>query len=459
LLLTLLLFVALGFSCSACSNHEAQQPETGDPPGSVAVVTLPASTAGDPAPDACEQQAAAWVLDRQVYSSQEFEEPGARTAYMDPVYGTCVVRVSDRGSDLTSDDPSRGLKNEYSRVQSFNADGTLLLLRSIEANWYLYDAQTLAVLGQLPLGVEPRWDSENPHLLYSYDGSRLLALDLETGDQAVRHDFALDLPDLDLAAVWTRYEGSPSNDGSTWGLLAQDEDWHAVALLLYDLRSDQVLSERRLPPGVSIDSVTISPLGTYLLVYHDEICADGIPGDAARPCGLMVYDRDLDRVRNLLPVIGHSDTALDAAGREVLVFQDIEQDELSMLDLESGVVTPLLAIDFSHSPLGFHFSGRAFRRPGWVLVSTYEGARPTRTWMDDVVFALELRPGGRAIRLAATHSVVDSEQEHDYWAEPHATVNADFTRVLFTSNWGRSGSGEVDTFMLLLPPDWLQALP
>ena len=123
-------------------------------------------------------------------------------------------------------------------------------------------------------------------------------------------------------------------------------------------------------------------------------------------------------------------------------------------------MTPLWPIDFSHSAIGFHFSGRALDRPGWALVSTYNGGYPAdATWMDDQVFAVELKPQGRVVRLAHTHSLVDEEQDHDYWAEPQATVDADFSRILFTTNWGRSGSGEVEMFMILMPEGWLESLP
>ena len=232
-----------------------------------------------------------------------------------------------------------------------------------------------------------------------------------------------------------------------------------MALVVYDAIDDRIIARRPVAEGSSIDSVTISPLGTYLLAYHDEVCEEGVPGTSEHPCGLMVYDQALEEGRSLLPIVGHSDTALDAQRREVLVFQDIQHDEISMLDLQSGQITPLLTIDFSHSPLGFHFSGRAFRQPGWVVVSTYSGAQPSATWMDDQVFVLELATGGRVIRLAHTHSVVDENQEHDYWAEPHASANPDLTRILFTSNWGRSGSGEVEMYAILLPADWIRALP
>jgi hypothetical protein len=79
--------------------------------------------------------------------------------------------------------------------------------------------------------------------------------------------------------------------------------------------------------------------------------------------------------------------------------------------------------------------------------------------MDDQVFLVELRAGGRVVRLAYTHSWVDDEQELDYWAEPHASTNPDLTRILFTTNWGRSGTAEVEMFLIALPADWEARLP
>jgi hypothetical protein len=210
-------------------------------------------------------------------------------------------------------------------------------------------------------------------------------------------------------------------------------------------------------PGIEddVDHVTISPLGTYFLASFDRSCEEGQLGHDAQPCGLMVYDRDLTNGRGLLRTIGHYDPALDAAGREVIIYQSIDTDEIAMLDLESGVITPLFPIDFSHTPLGFHFSGLAHDSPGWALVSTYSGGYPDAyTWMDDQVFAVELKAGGQVMRLAHTHSLVDQDQAHDYWAEPQATVNRDFSRVLFTSNWGRSGSEEVEMYLIELPAGW-----
>ena len=407
----------------------------------------------------------AFIIGTQVYPVPNLAEPAPRQWFTDPTFGTCLVRVTDRAADLSPGDTSTGLKNEYARVQSFNADGSRLLARGTEGTWYLYDAQTLGPpLAELPLVVEPRWDSNDPNLIFysDLDEKRLMSYNVQTAVQAEVHDFDDDFLGQNLAAVWTRHEGRPSRDRRYWGLVAQDQDWETVAFLVYDRQTDQVtIRDMRGVPGVNegIDHVTISPLGTYLLASFDRYCQHGHLGDDAHPCGLMVYGRDLTNGRGLLRIIGHYDPALDAQGREVIIYQDIDTDYISMLDLATGAVTPLWEIDFSHTTIGLHFSGLAYDRPGWALVSTHDDDPTIYTWMDDQVFAVELESGGRVVRLAHTHSLVNDNLELDYWAEPHASVNHDFTRVVFTTNWGRSGTGEVEMFMIALPSDWPERLP
>jgi hypothetical protein len=402
-----------------------------------------------------------FVSGTEVYPVPDLSEPAPRQWFTDPSFGTCLVRVTDRAGDLSPDDSSTGMVNEYARVQSFNADGSYLLVHGTDGTWYLYDARTLLPLAELPLAVEPRWDAEDPNLLFHSDETRLLAYDVQAGDETLVHDFADDFPGQDIAAVWTRYEGSPSRDRRYWALMAEDADWIPVAFLVYDRQTNRsIIRDMRGVPGVEddVDHVTMSPLGTYYLASFDRSCERGELGDDAHPCGLMVYDQDLSNGRSLLRIIGHYDPALDAEGREVIVYQDIDTDHISMLDLETGRVTPLWEIDFSHTAIGLHFSGLAYDRPGWVVVSTHDDEEAAYTWMDDQVFVVELKPGGRVVRLAHTHSLVNDDEELDYWAEPHATVNSDLTRILFGTNWGRSGTGQVEMYMIELPPDWPERL-
>lgn len=407
---------------------------------------------------ACDFSQINFITDFEVRQSPAINEPVPRVPFLDPVFGTCLVRVTDRSSDLDPGDSSQGMKNEYSRVQSFNADQSRIVVFTTDGNWYVYDARSLQPLGQLPIWHEPRWDAEDPDLLYFTEETRLMSYRISTERGQVVHEFADDFPGQSLAAVWTKYEGSPSIDGRYWGLMAEDQDWMTVGLLIYDFVADRVVAVRKTPPA-EIDSVTISPSGNYLLAYYDNHCEHGHMGSGNNPCGLMVYDRDLANGRGMLRIVGHSDTAIDAQEQEVLVYQDIDSDTISMLDLASGDITPLWPIDFSHSAIGFHFSGQAVRLPGWVLVSTSNGTHPPSTWMDDQIFAIELGKDGRVVRLAHTHSLFDENVEHDYWAEPHASVNRDFTQILFTSNWGRSGTEDVEMYLLKLPNNWISLLP
>ena len=361
---------------------------------------------------------------------------------------------------LVHDQLLHGKRRALKEVPSLLFDDyeTRLLGRGTDGTWYLYDAQTLGPpLAELPLVVEPRWDAQDPDLVYYSDETRLMSYHVGTTQHTVIHEFADDFPGQSLSAVWMRHEGRPSRNTRYWGLMAQDQDWETVAFLVYDRVSDQVtIRDMRGVAAVAdgIDHVTISPLGTYFLASFDRDCASGSLGSDADPCGLMVYDNDLSNGRGLLRTIGHYDPALDEQGGEVVLYQDNDTDHISLLDLDTGVVTPLWEIDFSYTGIGLHFSGLAYDRPGWGVVSTHDNDLTTYTWMDDQVFAVELKAGGRVVRLAHTHSLVNDEVELDYWAEPHASVNRDLTRILFTTNWGRSGTGQVEMFLIALPSDW-----
>ncbi|MGC9334982.1 MAG: hypothetical protein ACP5JJ_12590, partial [Anaerolineae bacterium] len=273
----------------------------------------------------CPERLPDLVTGTAVFPVPDLAEPAPRQWFQDPTFGTCLVRLTDREADPAPGDPSPGLVNEYARVQAFNADGSRLLVYGTEGAWYLYDAVTLQPLGPLPLGAEPRWDADDPQLIFNNDGTRLMAYRLDTATASVVHDFASDLPGQALAAVWTRHEGSPSADRQTWAFMAEDDDWLPVAFVVYDRQADRAtVRDVRALPGIEddVDHVTMSPLGTYFLASFDRACAHGTLGDDAHPCGLMAYDRDLSNGRGLLRIIGHYDPALDAAGREVVVFQD-----------------------------------------------------------------------------------------------------------------------------------------
>ena len=378
--------------------------------------------AASAAPQACPGSEPSLVTALDLRQPHALPEPAPRTSFRDPAFGRCVTRVTDRAADVESGDPSRGIKNEYSRVQAWNADESFFLLRGLAGTWYVWDASTLRKVRKLPDEVvtDPRWDATDPRLLWAIDGTRLLRVDVTSGAVTTKRDFAADFPGRTLSFVWTRWEGSPSADGRTWGLMAEDENYEAFAFLVYDLAADRILATRDVsawPAARASDSVTISPSGRFFLAQC-EPCPEGALGSDASPCGLMVWNADLTNGRGLVRIIGHGDVAYDASGREVFVYQDVETDEIAYVDLETGARTPLQAIDFSETPIGLHFSGRSLLRPGWAVVSTYDATRSSEAWMDDSVFLVELKPNAGIVRLAHTRSLVDPSMEQDYWPSP-----------------------------------------
>ncbi|MGD9049068.1 MAG: hypothetical protein PVF77_13510, partial [Anaerolineae bacterium] len=50
---------------------------------------------------------------QEIYQVPELAEPAPRRWFRDPVFGTCLVRVTDRSDDLSPGDPSTGMVNEY----------------------------------------------------------------------------------------------------------------------------------------------------------------------------------------------------------------------------------------------------------------------------------------------------------------------------------------------------------
>jgi hypothetical protein len=401
-------------------------------------------------------------------------EPPARQPFLDPTFKTCVVRVTDRTRDLAPGDKSVGLKNEYSRVNSFNADGTRLLARATESTWYLYDARSFKRLEKLGFdgAVDPRWDARDPNVLWYTPDTRLVRYDVRRGKSKTVRDFAKDLPQWKPEVVFGRWEGSPSLDGHTFAFMVKDAK-RARALIVYDLRDQprdtdgkpgEIIGrydlDRNKPiRGDDPDSVSMSPSGRYVWAQFDYCEKESPRGTFARPCGAMVYDRTLGAGRGVVRAIGHADLALDARGRDVAIFQDNDKDQVSVVDLETGAVTPLHGIDFSQGSLGFHFSGRAGARPGWAVVSVYDKVTKTKFWLSHLVYAIELKAGGRVVPLAHHHSLRDDDKgEADYFAEPHASTNADLTRVVFASNWHRVGTNTVNMYLIALPADWTERL-
>lgn len=262
----------------------------------------------------CEDPQPPVVTDLAVYPAPALPEPAPRATFQDPVFGFCTVQVTDRAADLDAGDTAGAQERVLPRP---------VLQRRREPDPGADHRRDLVPLQppgrsggvkrvELP-GVDPRWDATDPGVLYSCEGTCLNRLNVRTGQVSLVHDFAADFAGQDVQTVWTRYE-NPSRDGRYWGLMAENGNWEAVALLVYDRQADAVTAVRSLPAGFDADNVSISPLGNYVVAYLEPDCPGEQTGTYASPCGFMVYNRALTQGSGPIPVAGHGDFALDAQG-------------------------------------------------------------------------------------------------------------------------------------------------
>jgi hypothetical protein len=86
-----------------------------------------------------------------------------------------------------------------------------------------------------------------------------------------------------------------------------------------------------------------------------------------------------------------------------------------------------------------------------VLVSTY-GTSGSNQWLHNKLFAVELKSGGRILNIGHHQSRLNG-----YFTEPQASVNRDFTRVIWASNFGTTSDTDIDAYMMYLPPSLIPA--
>jgi hypothetical protein len=365
-------------------------------------------------------------------------KPAKGLLHEEPTYRTCMVRATDHAQEEV-DGFSRA---DYSRRQAFNADSSLFITNAKDGSWHLYETSTLKkleTLTQLSGDAEPQWHPKDPNVLWYGErngGLTITALDVKTRTTKVAIALAGKLPWPKAARAWTKSEGSPSRDARYWPLQVETDGFEILGFAVWDLVEGKLVGS--MATSARPDHVSMSPSGRWFVASGD--------GET------VAYSPDFKQRKTLRKGGEHSDLAVGKDGHDYYVSIDYQKDgDLFMTDIDTGERTDLFRTYVDHAAAAMHFSGKAFDRPGWVLVSTYRGVGP-KQWYMDKVMAVELAKKPRVYQLAAHHSDVDKE----YFAEPHATVNRDFTRILFNSNWDQKGSLDVDAYLLRLP---LDALP
>jgi hypothetical protein len=375
---------------------------------------------------------------------------------------------------------AESLRHEYARHDPFNRDCSKILLLSIaEGRWIVY--RTTAAPYDQPGNIvrsldaeEPRWDLNDPNVLFATRGFRIFRINAETGESTVVKDFQADpvvgpilQSEPDLYRITMKDEGEASRDRRYWAFIVQgvNEDYRARYLLVWDRHIDQVLGLRRLAVDESrIDWVGMSPRGNWVLVgaEHDN------GGELA---GFVMADLSLKRFYPLHYSTGHADVGLDCDGNEVVVMQNAQTDYIDLIPLDPSTRpiapgggyegtghVPLVRLFYSSdSPIGFNSGVHvSCNHPGWCVVSTHiEPGVPEKNWLDRSIILVALdRARPRTYYVAKVYGACQS-----YWEETHAAISRDGSRVVWATNWGRRvGEDKVWLMELKLPTGWSVAL-
>ena len=372
-------------------------------------------------------------------------KPTRGSIFQEPAFKTCVVRVTNHAADGLN----TFARQDYSRRQAFNADSSMVLIYALDGSWHVYNATTFAHVKQLsgPAGdSEPQWDATDPDVLYylpTNGGMVVNKLKVSTNATTVIGNFANRLPWAGAARLWTKSEGSPSADSRYWAFMVESNAFAPLGIIVWDRTTDTIVSTRA--NNIRPDHLSMSASGNYVVVSWND--------------GVVAFTRDL-QTRRPLNVLGeHSDIALDANGDDLYVSVDYQATDgaVYMINLRTGVRTELFPTYLNDGATALHISGKAFRKPGWVVVSTYaeynnNPAVTAREWLHAKVMAVELKANPKVYHLAHHRAVDDNDPTFgSYFSEPQASVNRDFTKVVYNSNWGIGTGMDIEAYMVELP--------
>jgi hypothetical protein len=399
---------------------------------------------------------------------QPLRKPAQRSAglqapsWIDHHYGTRIHKVT-----AASDFPgAEFVRHNYSRRQAFNADNTRFIALSSNGFWLLYSGTTFERLkrgGQsgallnLAGDAEAIWHPTDPRLLW-YTGINgglvWWEKDVESDSDIVMADFRKRLPWPAATSVWTKGEGTSSADGRYFAFMATsyNETTKVVnihGLFSYDRVNDRIVGRLDAASfgNAMPDHISISPGGRWV-----------VPSWAFQPkLGVRAYSLDFSTYRQLDAESEHSDLVFGPRGEEFYVHTNYRDGVVTAKDMATGAAFNLMSLyPRRGSNLGAaHFSGKAYDRPGWVLMSTYDDAADRgKTKPDPVpqpghnkIMLLELKPNGRQYNVAHTRV---GNAFGGYWGEPQATISRDGTRILFASNF--DDGGPPNSYLIVLPP-------
>lgn len=347
-------------------------------------------------------------------------KPGYLASYTDPKFGTKITRVTDATAFGQSN-----VVNAYAKVQPWNSDGSLILIR----RWVL-DGSTYKIKHTINVNGETRWAHTDPNTIYNAAGgtdNRFYKINALTGEKTLLHTFT----------GYTRCFIGPWQGNMSWddryialackksGETGNDASWPRHAII-YDIQNDVIVTEKSY--NKNIKWISMSPSGKYVVFRWLDVSPY-----------IQSFDKNLNPVATLVQNHAHGDLTYDANGDEVYV-QYHGIGKITSYRISDGKATSQL------DPNGMdngHISCQNYQETGWCTLSVYEhtGDFPGSA----EIFSLKL-DGSQTVRRFAHHH--SNAGRGNTAGAPEGAISPDGTKVLFTSNWGGS---ELNAYISEMP--------
>lgn len=384
--------------------------------------------------------------------------------YKEPAFGTKVIRI-------TQAQEGEVFKPAYSSMQAWNADESLLLLYrgGKDAAHVLYNGKTYEPFRELnivPSDLEEvYWSHSDPDTFYYV--SKYSRDYGEFKRYSVKDDQSYKIREFqDICGP----KGLPTG-GNDVQMQSLDDDLFGFRCRVS--QDEYIMFTYRL----STDEIITAPLSKS---SGWEPWTAPIPGPSGERLWLQgkVIDPDLTTVKLKQDMAKHSEHAnigLTHNGQDA-VFQvvfdpspngcndDLWQGvgHLVVHNMETGECRPVVneAKGYPYTTSGTHVSAQAYKKPGWVAMSSvgygsfdFFTKKRKATALFSEIYLVNTDPDNEVVCRLAHHRSFGKDAQRGgyrpYFGEPHATISPSGTRIAFGSDWYDSGS--VDTYVIELP--------
>jgi hypothetical protein len=399
-------------------------------------------------------------------------KPALYSTFIDSVYSTCFRRISD--FDSTGDGVRYNPVPLYSQLQAWNKNQSLIWLASED----ILMSPSYRKLKHLAMGgANVRWDPLNDSCMY-YSNQISIQAGKTWQKRSAFMKVNVYTDHRDTIRVFPEYPGGLeisgeqedlSRDGKfvvLEGYKAQSGDQandssEVFVLRVTDGRKGTVRSGNSSTACGGVDDMLMSPSGSYALIHWGS-------GGCGLDCGIAAYDTAMNYVGAVMKGHGHFDTTVDKNGREWVVAFSTGSDcspstahivkyripdgydkFIAQGSVENDTTITKLAV-WSDLIGGGHISGRAFDT-GFVIASAdVDYTKLSHPALHTAAFSQEIIKIYLDSTVGSPHLERLADAKSDawyaaaagcvipaggYWAQPHATVSRDGTKVLWGSTW------------------------